>query len=146
MWLLSVSFIDDAERRCLGRPLMLDMPPRFDLGPAVEDLTGRQFDAAAVTVPPARETLSARHVYRCPVCGTAHEVNEARHRVAYGRQLTCSCACEIRRRKAVKDRWRNRRAGREQAGPAGSPVQTVTTRRREAGASILPRRRTRFAE
>lgn len=41
-------------------------------------------------------------LHRCPVCRQLHEVNEARHSVAYGRQLTCSCECEIRKRKAWK--------------------------------------------
>jgi hypothetical protein len=34
------------------------------------------------------------HLHECPVCGEGHFVNQARHTMAYGRQLTCSYECE----------------------------------------------------
>jgi hypothetical protein len=54
-----------------------------------------------------KERQESLHVYRCPTCEKDHLVNEARHRLAYGRQLTCSCECEVQRRKKVKMKWRN---------------------------------------
>ena len=42
--------------------------------------------------------------HRCPVCARLHQVNEARASVAYGRQLTCSPACESARRHRAHDR------------------------------------------
>jgi len=30
----------------------------------------------------------------CPVCGAGHEVHPVLHRLAYGRQLTCSARCK----------------------------------------------------
>lgn len=38
----------------------------------------------------------------CPVCGKTHAVNPARHSVAWGRQLTCSCGCESERRRRIR--------------------------------------------
>ena len=39
----------------------------------------------------------------CPVCGKKHFVNEARQRVAYGKQYSCGSGCEAVRRRA----WRH---------------------------------------
>lgn len=33
-------------------------------------------------------------VHRCPVCGTLHDVHAVLHRLACGRQLTCSPRCK----------------------------------------------------
>jgi hypothetical protein len=41
----------------------------------------------------------------CPVCGKTHAVAPARQLVAWGRQLTCSCACEHERRRMRKQRF-----------------------------------------
>lgn len=38
----------------------------------------------------------------CPVCGKAHAVTSARQSVAWGRQLCCSCDCELERRRRVR--------------------------------------------
>lgn len=38
------------------------------------------------------------YLHECPVCGKGHRVNAVRHALAYGRQLTCCCECESRRR------------------------------------------------
>jgi hypothetical protein len=45
---------------------------------------------------------TAMFPHRCPVCEKLHWVNQARHSVAWGSQLTCSRECEVRQRK----RWR----------------------------------------
>ncbi|MEW5769127.1 MAG: hypothetical protein AB1831_02065 [Pseudomonadota bacterium] len=42
----------------------------------------------------------ARHV--CPACGKSHEVPGAHQSVAWGRQLCCSCDCELERRARVR--------------------------------------------
>lgn len=39
------------------------------------------------------------HAHCCPVCEKVHLVNQARHSVAYGKQLTCCCECEAQKRK-----------------------------------------------
>lgn len=39
------------------------------------------------------------HAHRCPVCDQMHLVNPVRHSLAYGRQLTCCCECEVQKRK-----------------------------------------------
>lgn len=39
------------------------------------------------------------HAHRCPVCDKSHLVNQVRHSLAYGRQLTCCCECEVQKRK-----------------------------------------------
>jgi hypothetical protein len=44
-----------------------------------------------------------QHVHLCPICGKRHLVNEARHRVSYGKQYSCSSECEAKRRKE----WRH---------------------------------------
>jgi len=41
-----------------------------------------------------------RHV--CPVCGKAHAVTPAYQSVAWGRQLSCCCACEVEYRRRVR--------------------------------------------
>ena len=64
-------------------------------------------DVTAATRALKKERQESHHVYRCPTCEKEHRVNEARHRLAYGRQLTCSCECEVQRRKKVKMKWRN---------------------------------------
>ena len=33
-------------------------------------------------------------LHTCPVCGAGHEVHPVLHRLAYGRQLTCSARCK----------------------------------------------------
>jgi hypothetical protein len=48
----------------------------------------------------------------CPVCGKPHTVTEARQSVAWGRQLTCSCACEVERRRRVRKQLVDIRAPR----------------------------------
>lgn len=45
---------------------------------------------------------TATFAHRCPICEKRHWVNQARHSVAWGRQFTCSCECEVRQR----IRWR----------------------------------------
>jgi hypothetical protein len=52
-------------------------------------------------VPSDGETMMTIHV--CPVCGKSHAVNAARHSVAWGRQLTCSCECESEHRRRVRE-------------------------------------------
>jgi hypothetical protein len=64
-------------------------------------------DSAAISLPVSNSQREGLYVYRCPVCGKEHLVNQARHNTAYGRQLTCSCECEVRRRRKVKMKWRN---------------------------------------
>lgn len=39
------------------------------------------------------------HAHHCPVCDKKHLVNPVRHSLAYGRQLTCCCECEVQKRK-----------------------------------------------
>lgn len=41
-----------------------------------------------------------KYVHLCSICGKRHFINEARHRVAYGKQYSCSSKCESIRRKA----------------------------------------------
>jgi len=49
------------------------------------------------------ETGQARqYIHLCPICGRRHFVNEARQRVAYGKQYSCGSKCEATRRRA----WR----------------------------------------
>ena len=38
----------------------------------------------------------------CPVCGKSHTETAARLSVAWGRRLTCSCACELEHRRRVR--------------------------------------------
>ena len=38
------------------------------------------------------------YFHECPVCGKGHRVDQARHAMAYCRQLTCSTECESQRR------------------------------------------------
>jgi transcription elongation factor Elf1 len=107
MWLLSVSFIDDPDRGCLGRPPFLGKQPILKLHPEAEGAQEMGQDPPAIAPPPPHKRQQVFHTYRCPVCGKEHQVNPARHNVGWGRQLTCSCACEIQRRKAVRRKWRN---------------------------------------
>ena len=43
--------------------------------------------------------VTGQYVHICPICKEIHFVNEAKHRLAYGKQYTCSLKCEIERRK-----------------------------------------------
>lgn len=52
---------------------------------------------ASLPLPDGRREVT--HLHECPVCGKGHRVNEVRHALAYGRQLTCSCDCERRKRR-----------------------------------------------
>jgi hypothetical protein len=47
-------------------------------------------------------------IHVCPICGKAHEVVPARQLVAWGRQLCCSCDCELERRRRVRNVLRMR--------------------------------------
>jgi hypothetical protein len=96
MSLFSVSFIVDADRGRFGRPRFLGVQPMLELHPEAETAEDRGQEARAIAPPPPRERQQTFHVHRCPVCGKVHQVNAARHGVAYGRQLTCCCACELR--------------------------------------------------
>jgi len=40
----------------------------------------------------------------CPVCGKEYQVGPARKAVAWGRQLACSCSCELEHRRRVRQR------------------------------------------
>jgi hypothetical protein len=62
---------------------------------------GHERQADTVDCPESGRTR--QYVHLCPVCGKWHFVNEATHRVAYGKQYSCSLECEIKRRKA----WRH---------------------------------------
>jgi hypothetical protein len=92
MSLFSVSFMVDADR---GRPCFLGVQPMLELHPEAETAEDRGQEADA-NAPPPLERPQTFYVHRCPVCGKVHQVNAARHSVAYGRQLTCCCACELR--------------------------------------------------
>jgi len=55
---------------------------------------------------PSRAFMSEdkeKYAHHCPVCGKKHFVNEARQRVAYGKQYSCGSGCEAVRRRA----WRH---------------------------------------
>lgn len=110
MWLFSLSFIDDSDHGRLGRPLFfLEMEPMLKIGPEPNNIRNRRPITSAVEaaapLPDGREPTC--YMYRCPTCMKEHAVNEVRHRLAYGRQLTCSCNCEIQRRKMIKKKWRS---------------------------------------
>ena len=72
-----------------------------------------------------------QYIHLCPVCRKWHFVNEARQRVAYGKQYSCSSECEAKRRKA----WRHpekmgssgidKEAGECQAGDVASDCLTT---------------------
>lgn len=42
--------------------------------------------------------------HRCPVCHRPHFRNAIEHRLAYGRQLTCSPGCKVRFREVARRR------------------------------------------
>ena len=42
--------------------------------------------------------------HTCPVCGTRHAVHPVLHRLAYGKQLTCSPRCRMDFRVVVRTR------------------------------------------
>jgi hypothetical protein len=110
MWWYALSFMDDVDRGRLGRPLFfLDMAPMLNPDPNPDMTRDRAPAAAAIeaVTPPPDARDPECHLHRCPICMNEHAVNEARHRLAYGRQLTCSCKCEIQRRKMVKRKWRS---------------------------------------
>lgn len=46
------------------------------------------------------ERILRQYIHTCPICEKKHFVNEARHRVAYGKHYTCSLECEKIRRKS----------------------------------------------
>ena len=50
------------------------------------------------------EVGAAMPQHTCPVCGKTHAVTAARQSVAWGRRLTCSCTCEVERRRRVRRR------------------------------------------
>ena len=92
----------------LGKPRLLAPYPEADRM-SNEDTREHGQDApdtAETSLLPSRRKLNGLYLHLCPICGTEHRVNEARHRVAYGRQLTCSCECEVQRRKKIRMKWR----------------------------------------
>jgi hypothetical protein len=93
----------------LGRSQVLEIFPETDCMNSTDAEEPWQVasDVTAATRTLWKEQQENLHVYRCPTCEKKHLVNEARHRLAYGRQLTCSCVCEVQRRKKVKMKWRN---------------------------------------
>ena len=52
----------------------------------------------------------------CPVCGKTHAVTPARQSLAWGRQLSCCCACEGERRRRVRRQLLDVHALRAQIG------------------------------
>jgi hypothetical protein len=52
-------------------------------------------------------------IHICPVCGKALAVTPAHQSVAWGRQLCCSCACEVERRRRVRRQWHEAYARRQ---------------------------------
>jgi len=54
--------------------------------------TERLSSNATLQLPDERHDIT--HLHECPVCGEGHFVNQVRHTLAYGRQLTCSYECE----------------------------------------------------
>lgn len=59
----------------------------------------------AETVDGPESGRTRQYAHLCPICGKKHFVKEARHRVAYGKQYSCSLECEIKRRKAMGSLW-----------------------------------------
>jgi hypothetical protein len=96
MSLFSASFMVDADRGRLGRPCFLGVQHMRELHPEAETVEDSGQEADAIAPLPPLDRQQTFHVHRCPVCGKVHQVNAARHSVAYGRQLTCCCACELR--------------------------------------------------
>lgn len=47
---------------------------------------------------PAKDAQIQLYEHTCPICHRQHMVNAAMQSVAYGRQYTCSLACELKRR------------------------------------------------
>jgi hypothetical protein len=43
-----------------------------------------------------------RMVHQCPLCLRLHAVHPVLHRVAYGKQLTCSPRCKLRWKQQVR--------------------------------------------
>jgi hypothetical protein len=56
------------------------------------------FSSHANCLPPDNQQ-AITYLHECPVCGKGHLVNHILHALAYGRQLTCSCDCERRKRR-----------------------------------------------
>lgn len=48
------------------------------------------------------ESWNPVHLHVCPVCNKTHAVTPAYQSVAWGRQLCCSCVCEVERRRRVR--------------------------------------------
>jgi hypothetical protein len=96
MRLLSVSFLYDMERGSLGHPRFLGAPSMLNLEQHPDTAPHHAPKAPAATTAPAGEPQPVAYRHCCPVCGTVHWVNAARHSVAYGKQLTCCCECEVR--------------------------------------------------
>lgn len=46
-----------------------------------------------------------QYEHACPTCGKKHCVNQARQRLAYGKQFSCSAECEAIRRKNWRRYW-----------------------------------------
>jgi hypothetical protein len=116
MWFLYGPSILEPNVGRLGSPSFLterQWPGLFaetaGMSGALDQEPGREAFDSESSPTLANGTRENLYRHRCPTCMQEHVVNEVRHRLAYGRQLTCSCKCEIQRRKAIKMKWRSTR-------------------------------------